>query len=305
LPYSAEGSSRLERPGGRMSDVSQGSGWWQASDLKWYPPELDPSRTSPGRGWWLASDLKWYPSDLEPTHAPAVPEPENGSSPNEPPLASQTLSGLLSTRRQKVFLGAAILLVTGLASGLLAGFTGGGKSPSGPLPAVAGSSGTTTSPSPTLTTPAVTTPPATISPVNPPPVTTAPTTTPSVTTQPVNPTIPTTTIACPSGTVDTSVSTQSRESATGNVWTITLVATLTNNTTGSIVPSYVLVGVLAANGDQLNETNLSPSAESVLGPGQLETLSGSDQVSTASAPHVGPVVAHWTWADSRDAACPF
>jgi hypothetical protein len=25
-----------------MSDVSQGDGWWQASDLKWYPPEKRP-----------------------------------------------------------------------------------------------------------------------------------------------------------------------------------------------------------------------------------------------------------------------
>ncbi len=25
-----------------MSDVSQGPGWWQASDGKWYPPELHP-----------------------------------------------------------------------------------------------------------------------------------------------------------------------------------------------------------------------------------------------------------------------
>jgi hypothetical protein len=26
-----------------MSDVSQGPGWWTASDGKWYPPELHPS----------------------------------------------------------------------------------------------------------------------------------------------------------------------------------------------------------------------------------------------------------------------
>jgi hypothetical protein len=25
-----------------MSDVSQGAGWWQASDGKWYPPESHP-----------------------------------------------------------------------------------------------------------------------------------------------------------------------------------------------------------------------------------------------------------------------
>ena len=30
-----------------MSDVSQGSGWWQASDLKWYPPELHADYVAP------------------------------------------------------------------------------------------------------------------------------------------------------------------------------------------------------------------------------------------------------------------
>ena len=30
-----------------MSDTSQGPGWWQASDGKWYPPEQ-----SPGGGRW-------------------------------------------------------------------------------------------------------------------------------------------------------------------------------------------------------------------------------------------------------------
>ena len=34
-----------------MSNTSQGPGWWQASDLKWYPPELHPSQTPPwGQG---------------------------------------------------------------------------------------------------------------------------------------------------------------------------------------------------------------------------------------------------------------
>jgi hypothetical protein len=30
-----------------MSDVSQGPGWWQASDEKWYPPEQHPDRQNP------------------------------------------------------------------------------------------------------------------------------------------------------------------------------------------------------------------------------------------------------------------
>jgi hypothetical protein len=30
-----------------MSDMPQGSGWWQASDGKWYPPELRPGPAEP------------------------------------------------------------------------------------------------------------------------------------------------------------------------------------------------------------------------------------------------------------------
>jgi hypothetical protein len=32
-----------------MSDTSQGPGWWQASDAKWYPPEQAPAGTPPGQ----------------------------------------------------------------------------------------------------------------------------------------------------------------------------------------------------------------------------------------------------------------
>jgi len=52
-----------------MSDVSQGPGWWQASDGKWYPPQPQqnpaPAPTGAdtplGPGWWQATDGKWYP----------------------------------------------------------------------------------------------------------------------------------------------------------------------------------------------------------------------------------------------------
>jgi hypothetical protein len=42
-----------------LSDVSQGPGWWQASDRKWYPPQ--DAAQAPAPGWWLASDGEWYP----------------------------------------------------------------------------------------------------------------------------------------------------------------------------------------------------------------------------------------------------
>src|SRR5580658_2572281 len=34
----------LTAHGDRMSDISQGAGWWIASDSRWYPPDLHPSR---------------------------------------------------------------------------------------------------------------------------------------------------------------------------------------------------------------------------------------------------------------------
>jgi hypothetical protein len=53
-----------------MSDTSQGPGWWQASDGRWYPPQ---TITAPpplgadvpqGPGWYQASDGKFYPPPL-------------------------------------------------------------------------------------------------------------------------------------------------------------------------------------------------------------------------------------------------
>lgn len=53
-----------------MSDMSQGPGWWQASDGKWYPPEaaggLPTSGPAPGGG------------PTSPSHEPGRPSPEEG-----------------------------------------------------------------------------------------------------------------------------------------------------------------------------------------------------------------------------------
>ena len=46
--------------GDQVSDVSQGEGWWKASDGKWYSPDRRPA---PQAGWWKASDGKWYPPE--------------------------------------------------------------------------------------------------------------------------------------------------------------------------------------------------------------------------------------------------
>ncbi len=52
-----------------LSDVSQGVGWWQASDGLWYPPKE--SDEAPAPGWWLAADGRWYP----PVESADPPEP--------------------------------------------------------------------------------------------------------------------------------------------------------------------------------------------------------------------------------------
>jgi hypothetical protein len=73
-----------------MSDVSQGPGWWMASDGRWYAPETHPSvrpvaappgsavggrQSPPGpSGWWIASDWRWYPPETHPSARAAVAE---------------------------------------------------------------------------------------------------------------------------------------------------------------------------------------------------------------------------------------
>jgi len=74
-----------------MSDTSKGPDWWQASNGKWYAPELHPDYLppvtpepeppapappsqpdSPGirPGWWQASDGNWYPPERHPDYRP-------------------------------------------------------------------------------------------------------------------------------------------------------------------------------------------------------------------------------------------
>jgi hypothetical protein len=72
-----------------MSEVSQGPGWWQASDGKWYRPDQHPNYQPPaptttapppsgaaaplGPGWWQASDGRWYPPQPGYLPAPGYP----------------------------------------------------------------------------------------------------------------------------------------------------------------------------------------------------------------------------------------
>lgn len=48
-----------------MSDAQQGPGWWQASDLRWYPPELHPSYSAqlpPPPGAYAPASTITYPA---------------------------------------------------------------------------------------------------------------------------------------------------------------------------------------------------------------------------------------------------
>ena len=61
-----------------MSDVSQGPGWWQASDGKWYEPQAQSAvgppasaaDVSPGPGFWRSTDGNWYPPQAPPGNQP-------------------------------------------------------------------------------------------------------------------------------------------------------------------------------------------------------------------------------------------
>jgi len=61
-----------------MSDVSQGPGWWIASDGKWYPPQEQSASppapiaadVAPGPGYWKATDGNWYPPQQPPGGPP-------------------------------------------------------------------------------------------------------------------------------------------------------------------------------------------------------------------------------------------
>lgn len=63
-----------------MSNVPLGPGWWQASDLKWYPPEQHPNfqaatsdRSIPDQ----SSETQQVPRDLPPSVGPPLRQPSN------------------------------------------------------------------------------------------------------------------------------------------------------------------------------------------------------------------------------------
>jgi hypothetical protein len=102
-----------------MSDVSQGYGWWEAKDGKWYPPERHPDYKVPtqvaapivsapepppslqGDGWWKASDGNWYPPERHPSYQPPNPTavPQQANSAGFRPLPAPPASSVTGTNR--------------------------------------------------------------------------------------------------------------------------------------------------------------------------------------------------------------
>ena len=69
-----------------MSDVSQGPGWWIASDGKWYPPEQHPSYQPPPPSTAPGGDVQSMPPPVVPASPPGQPWSGPPSVPSAMPL---------------------------------------------------------------------------------------------------------------------------------------------------------------------------------------------------------------------------
>jgi hypothetical protein len=75
-----------------MTDEPQGLGWWQASDLKWYPPERHPTYEAP------PPPPPGRPPVPQPRPADYPPQPQHvGAQPSEPPSYGQPSEGIAVT----------------------------------------------------------------------------------------------------------------------------------------------------------------------------------------------------------------
>lgn len=87
-----------------MSDSSQGQGWWQASDGKWYPPELHPSNTP-----------KLPPPGSQPPSAAAQPS-SSAAQPQYVPTGPVIIAKKPWWRRWWVIALGVLVLVVGIAA---------------------------------------------------------------------------------------------------------------------------------------------------------------------------------------------
>jgi hypothetical protein len=138
-----------------MSDVSQGSGWWQASDLKWYPPELHADYVAPLPP--VTPTLPPPPKLPPPPGQPPVPPPRPA---DRPPPETATPPPPSGQRPRRQALIAAIVVVIGVIL-VAAGITGYLlRQPSTTSQPSTISPGTTTAPTTTTSTAGQTAPPA-------------------------------------------------------------------------------------------------------------------------------------------------
>ena len=86
-----------------MSDISQGEGWWQASDLKWYPPDQHPDVVAP------AAEPVAEPEPVAPAREPfAFPS----SPPPVPPMGVPSTGGNNTKWIVAGVLGVAVLVLS-------------------------------------------------------------------------------------------------------------------------------------------------------------------------------------------------
>lgn len=118
-----------------MSDTSQGPGWWQAADGKWYAPDQPPAP-----GWWKASDGNWYapangtpagtgpaaalPAEAPPTAPVSAAMPVSPAGPNaggvEPAPYAPTVTATPAKKRGKGPIVAGVLVVALLLIAVIA-----------------------------------------------------------------------------------------------------------------------------------------------------------------------------------------
>jgi hypothetical protein len=88
-----------------MSDVSQGPGWWQASDAKWYPPESAPGAAPPGPA--------------------ATPYPQPGAQPYAQPYPQQYgqpyAAGPMGPKTEPMAIASLVCAIAGTVFALLCG----------------------------------------------------------------------------------------------------------------------------------------------------------------------------------------
>jgi len=134
-----------------VSDWSQGPGWWQASDGRWYAPERHPDRRAPvppppgppiaAQPPYFPPGTNWPPSGPSTFGEPLGNPPFDGS----PPFGAPAKRGISSGVKAALIIGLALVLGLGgcavAASVLIARSTKKVDSFANPLPALAGVTG--------------------------------------------------------------------------------------------------------------------------------------------------------------------